>query len=157
MLVSSITFAERANAEDEPIIDETVISSCSVEKVRNGKLGFDSINNTLGSSVANGQSGLVSISCNSSVKVGISQPVQNSASGTTTFIDPGDTLYATAKNIDLGLNITSNGTSSKDISDIEEDGSVGEISVDMEAKKGGIGVISPGEYKFTVTLTVTPF
>jgi hypothetical protein len=151
MLISGISFNESANAE--PIINATATSSCIVEKIQNGKLAVTSDNKVLSSSISGGVSGIVSIDCNSSVTVDISKPKQNSGSGTTTFTESGDTLSATANNPEL--NITNPVNPSQAITDSEGDGYFGEVKVDMEAKKSS-GFISPGEYNFTVTLTVTP-
>jgi hypothetical protein len=152
ILVSSINFPDTANAEP-PILNAPVTSSCTVEKIQNGKLAVTNDNKALSSSISGGISGVVSIDCTGSATVAISQPVRNS--GITTFTDSGDILSATAKNAELDLDTANSGKLSKTITDSEEDGYFGEVKVDMEAKKNS-GVISPGTYNFTVTLTVTP-
>ncbi len=153
IFVSGINFAESANAE--PTLDAPVTSSCTVEKIQNGKLAVTNDNKALSSSIPGGISGVVSIDCTGSATVAISQPVRNS--GITTFTDSGDILSATAKNaeLDLDLDTANSGKLSKTITDSEEDGYFGEVKVDMEARKNS-GVISPGTYNFTVILTVTP-
>ncbi|MEA5570964.1 hypothetical protein [Calothrix sp. UHCC 0171] len=153
ILVSGTTFPESAKAEPEPTLDTKVTSSCVVEKVQNGKLGVTNDSKTLSSTISGGISGIVTIDCTGSAVVAIVQPVQNS--GTTTFIDSGDILSATAKNVELDLDTANPGKLSKTLTDSEEDGYFGEVKVDMEARKNS-GVISPGTYNFTVTLTVTP-
>jgi hypothetical protein len=152
ILVSSINFPDTANAEP-PVLDVTAESSCIVEKIEsngNGKLAVTNDNKALSSSIPGGKSGLITIDCNGSATVEISKPSQKS--GTTTFLES-DILSATANNAEL--NIANPGTFSQPIIDSEGDGYFGEVQVNMEARKNS-GLISPGEYSFTVTLTVTP-
>jgi hypothetical protein len=151
IFVSSINFAESANAE--PIVDAPVTSSCTVENIDsndNGKLAVTNANDTLSSSIPGGKSGFVTIDCSGSATVEISKLEQKSGA---TIFTASDILSATAKNAEL--NITYPGNPSQPIIDSEGDGYFGEVKVDMEAKKSS-GLISPGEYKFTVTITVTP-
>ncbi|NJL63419.1 MAG: hypothetical protein HC903_18305 [Methylacidiphilales bacterium] len=153
ILISNITFAKNANAE-EPTLDVPVPSSCTLENINNGKakLAVTSDNKTLSSTIPGGVSGIVTIECNGSATVEISQPKQNSAN--ITQFDLGE-LSATAKSTALNLNIANPGSPSQTITGSEEVIDDIEVKVDMEAKKGS-GLISPGEYNFTVTLTVTP-
>ncbi len=151
MFLSGIISIENANSE--PVVGADVTSSCLIfNKEADGELAVNNNNTILSSNTEDGgDAGIVKIDCEGSIEISISPPLQdNSSSGKTDF--PDDGLSATATNPDLGLNIQSNGTTTKQTLNGTPQG---QIKVNMEANNKG-KVISPGEYKFTVTLTVTP-
>jgi hypothetical protein len=156
IFVSIITSAKAANAEGEPILGFNNSNTCTVDNVKDGNLAVNIDNNTL-SSTSPGKPGIISIDCGGSATVTISKPVPNGGTGTTDFTASGNTLSATAKSKStvLGLNISNPGNPTQVIGSVEESDDPIEIEVDMEAKKGS-GVISAGEYKFIVNLTITP-
>ncbi|WP_211293258.1 hypothetical protein [Brunnivagina elsteri] len=154
ILVSNITFAQSANAE-EPTLEVDVTSSCTIEKVDKGELAVTNNNTLFSSKIPDGKSGIVSLDCKGSATVSISKPVQqNIVSGTTDFASEGE-LSATANNVELKLAISNPGNPSQKIIGSEENIKSIDVEVNMEAKKNS-GSISPGKYEFKVTLTVAP-
>jgi hypothetical protein len=150
IFVSSFTSIESVSAE--PTLVTGVSSSCYVNKETDGALEANGANTILSSYNDDGGSpGTITIDCEGSTNISISAPVQDTGSGlgATTFSISG--LSATATSTDFSLNIAKPGTSLANVAGDPR----GKIKVNMKADNGG-QVISGGEYKFTVILTVAP-
>ncbi|AFZ02582.1 hypothetical protein [Calothrix sp. PCC 6303] len=149
ILISSITLAEGANA-DEPIMAASVPNSCDIfSKLSDGELGVNGTNTILSSNKAYGGSpGLVIVDCAGFVDISISAPAQEEP-GTSKTKFPTAGLSATATDATSTFNIQS-GTAKKPLPEDYD----GQIEVNMTADNQG-STILPGEYNFTVTLTVT--
>lgn len=149
-LLGVIPFAEVANAE--PIVAVGVTSTCRInEEVDDGLLAVNTANTILSSnSEDDGASGYITLECEGSTNISISAPKQDTSDITITQF-PSSGLSATATSQDFSLNIANPGTSLANVTGNPS----GKIKVDMVANNNG-QVISPGEYKFKVTLTVAP-
>jgi hypothetical protein len=152
MLISNITFAEDANAE--PVVVYGKTSECTISDPIAGSLEVNGANTILSSNLKDGGSpGTVPIDCLGSANISISAPKQNAGSGKTEFSASGLSATATeGEDSNFTLNISSSGTTS--LAKITGDPS-GKIKVNMVADNNG-NVISPGEYDFTVILTINP-
>ncbi len=149
ILASTLTFTASANAQ-EVFASGIVAKSCTFTQSVPGELILNSGGTTLTST--GGTPAKVDINCNGDATLTISEPVQNSGSGTTVFT----TLSATANNGVLGLNVSSKSASPGNIlAKSKDENAIGTIEVNMVADNGS-QKISPGKYNFTVTLTSTP-
>jgi type VI protein secretion system component Hcp len=147
ILISIVTSAETANAE--PVLIKGIEGECTVNKQNNSAtLQANSENTILSSKTEDGGSPeTVTILCTSPTQITISAPLQTT--GATDFL--ASALSATATSPELNLDIQSNGTKTQKLPGEPE----GAIIVNMKADNDG-QPISPGEYKFTVTLTIAP-
>jgi hypothetical protein len=147
IIISIITSAKTAKAE--PVVIAGIEGQCTVNKQNNSAtLQANSENTILSSRTEDGGSPeTVTILCTSPTQITISAPTQKT--GTTKFLT--SDLSATATSTELNLDIQSNGTKTQKLPG-EPDGA---ITVNMRADNNG-KVISSGEYKFTVTLTIAP-
>jgi hypothetical protein len=149
MFVSGIISVENANAE--PILAVGKTSECIINKQGDGTLAANSDNTVLSSldTTNGGDAALITIDCLGSTDISISAPVRDGGNGTTVF--PANGLSATATSTKLVLNINNNASTPQKLTGDP----AGQIRIDMVADNKG-QVISPGEYKFKVTLTVAP-
>jgi hypothetical protein len=158
LLVNTFIFATTANAEEGSANASGMVADfCNLGNPIDGNLGVNAPSNptTLSSSASGGRAATVDITCNGDATLTISKPVQTKfLSGKTEFSD--ENLTATAKNSTFGVNVNSESISTSTnifpgtsgVADMT-------LEVNMEARNG-TQKISPGDYKFTVTITSTP-
>lgn len=138
-----------AYADDTPILDNEVKTECELFNVINGSLAASLDKKILSSDESlRGTPASVVVSCNGTIDIQISTPIQKSGPELSTDA----TLSSSAQFRDLIV------TPSQPATDVPPDseGNVeGTITINMSVNNGN-QPLQPGTYNFSVTLTVVP-